>query len=80
MLLLPTAGREIVGLQQNHHAHAGTAQEHRAGQGLAFLVGDVGGELDETKVLGAEAVDGLNGYGAQGVRRSVEFMSGQGSL
>jgi len=69
------ARRDVVGLQHDHHADAGAAQEDGSGQRLAGGVAHVSDELHEAETLVAEAVDGLDGDGAEGVGCGVEFMS-----
>ncbi len=60
--LLGTRG-EIVRLEDDEHAHAGSAEEDGAGERFVLGVGDGRGELYEADA-GAPAVDGLEGYGS----------------
>jgi hypothetical protein len=57
---------EVVWLQQYHHTYTGASKEDSTRKGFALGVTNGGGEFDEAE-LGAEAVDGLDCEGLEGV-------------
>lgn len=64
---------EIIGLKEDEHSHACTAQEDGARQVLAFFIRDCSVDLHEANA-GTKTVDGLDFYVFDGVRRFMEFM------
>lgn len=74
VFFLRAVGREVVGLEDDHHADGRAPKEDGAGQRFVILVLHCGFELDEADLGGREFVYGLDGDVLEFVWRLIEFV------